>query len=224
MSFDLGVWFAEARPSRAAASETYRRLCAGEPAAVGAGGVVTGFYSALTAEFPEAADASSPWSAGLDVGDDWVVMAMQWGRAAEVAPRVIELAARSGLVCFDPQAGVVHVPPGLRSADALELQSCVGLPVSDPDLESVERAVRRLSAENWFVILEAPSGRYVQVGTGARAGAAAGGYAVEVRDGSPERHYRCVLHDREQVVAVFVDFSRNPVVRPAGVAWQKASM
>jgi hypothetical protein len=227
VSFDLGVWFAEARPSRAAAAETYQRLCAGEPAAVRPGGVVSGFYAALVAEFPEAADAgggSSPWSAGLDVGDGWVVMAMQWGRVAEVAPRVIELAARSGLVCFDPQAGVVHVPPALRSADALELQSCVGLPVGDPDLESVERAVRRLSAENWFVILEAPSGRYVQVGSGARAGAAAGGYAVEFRDGSPDRHYRCLLHDREQVVSVFVDFTRDPAMRPAGVAWKKASL
>lgn len=169
-------------------------------------------------------DESSPWSAGLDVGDGYVLMPMQWGRASEVAPRIVELAGRHGLVCFDPQAGVVHVPPALRTAGALELHSCVGLPVSDPDLESVERAVRRLSAENWFVILEDPSGRYVQVGTGARAGAAAGGYAVEFRDGSPERHYRCMLHDREQAVSVFVDFTRVPAARPAGVAWEKLSL
>ncbi|MFC1410309.1 hypothetical protein ACEZCY_13680 [Streptacidiphilus sp. N1-12] len=155
MSFDLGVWFEGERPSRAAAA-------------------VAGFYAALVAKFPEVEDVgdeSSPWSAGLDVDDGCVLMAMQWGRAAEVAPRVVELAGQSGLICFDPQAGVVHVPPALRSADALGLQSCVGLPVSDPDQESVERAVRRLSAENWFVVLESPSGRYVQVGTGARAGA-----------------------------------------------------
>ncbi|RPE27987.1 hypothetical protein [Kitasatospora cineracea] len=227
MSFDLGVWSEEVRPSRAAAAETLRRLCAGEPAVVRLAAAVQGFCAALVDEFPEADDAtdeSSPWSAGLDVGDGFVLMPMQWGRAAEVAPRVIELAGQHGLVCFDPQAGVVHVPPALRTAGALELQSCVGLPVSDPDLETVERAVRRLSAENWFVILEDPSGRFVQVGTGARAGAAAGGYAVEHRDGSPERHYRCVLPDREQVVSVFADFVRDPATRPTGVAWEKLAL
>ncbi|MFI7236126.1 hypothetical protein [Streptomyces cyaneofuscatus] len=227
MSFDLGVWFQDVRPSCAAALETHQSLCAGEPAAVRHNTAVARFHAALVAEFPEAepaTDESSPWSAGLDVGDGYVLMAMQWGRAAEVAPRVVDLAGQSGLICFDPQAGVVHAPPALQSADALELQSCVGLPVRDPDLESVERAVRRLSADNWFVILEAPSGRYIQVGTGARAGAAAGAYAVEFRDGSPERHYRCVLHDREQVVSVFVHFTRDPSVRPAEVAWEKTSL
>ncbi|MFJ6835396.1 hypothetical protein [Streptomyces sp. NPDC091209] len=219
------MWFEEVRPSPAAASETHRRLCAGEAAAVRPHAGLSGFYAALVAEFPEAEDAtdeSSPWSAGLDVGDGYVLMGMQWGRAAEVAPRVVELAGQSGLICFDPQADVVHAPPALRSADALGLRSCVGLPVDDPDLETVERAVLRLSDDNWFVILEGPSGRYVQAGTGARAGAADGGYAVEFRDGSPERHYRCVLDDREQVVSVFVDFRRDPAARPTGVAWANA--
>lgn len=108
--------------------------------------------------------------------------------------------------------------------DALELQSCVGLSVGDPDLDTVERAVRRLSAENWFVILEDPSGRYVQVGTGARAGAAAGGYAVEHRDGSDDRHYRCELQDRERVVSVFTEFVRDPATRPAGCEWRKLTL
>ncbi|MFF4249452.1 hypothetical protein ACFYY2_34060 [Streptomyces sp. NPDC001822] len=39
-----------------------------------------------------------------------MLMPMQWGRAAEVAPRVIELAGQHGLLCFDSQAKVVHVP------------------------------------------------------------------------------------------------------------------
>ncbi|MER8199356.1 hypothetical protein ABTY00_36175 [Streptomyces microflavus] len=227
MSFDLGVWFQEVRPSGAAALETHQRLCAGEPAAVRHNAAVTGFHAALVAEFPEAepaTDESSPWSAGLDVGDGYVLIAMQWSRAAEVAPRVVELAGQSGLICFDPQDGVVHAPPALRSMDALELQSCVGLLVRDPDLESVERAVRRLSAENWFVILEASSGRYIQVGTGARAGVAPGDFAVEFRDGSHERHYRCVLSDREQVVSVFVNFTRDPSVRPGRVVWEKTTL
>jgi hypothetical protein len=230
MSFDLGVWFQGTRPSRAEAEETYRRLCEGESAAVGPSASVAAFYAALVVDFPEltdvadAAGESSPWSAGLDVSDGHVLMPMGWGQVAKVAHRVVEIAGQHGLVCFDPQGGVVHAPPMLRAPDALELQSCVGLPVSDPELETVARAVRRLSGENWFVIMEGQLGRYVQAGTGAQAGAAAGGYAVEFRDGSPERHYRCVLHDLERVVTVFTDFSRDQTVRPAGVAWEKTAL
>ena len=229
MSFDLGVWCAEVRPTRAAAEETYRRLCEGEAAVVPPSAAIRDFYAALVAEFPEPPDAvdaadgwdeSSPWSAGLDVGDGFVLLPMRWSRAAEVAPRVIALAAGRGLVCFDPQAEVVHVPPALRSKGGLELRSCVGLPVSDPDPETVERAVRRLSADNWFVILEGPAGRFVQVGAGDQAGVATGTHALEYRDGAPEHHYRCALPDRDQVISVFADFLRDPSSRPTGVAWE----
>lgn len=230
MSFDLGVWFEEARPSRAAAAETYRRLCAGEAAAVTPTAAIQGFHAALVAEFPEATDEgdtsdeaseeSSPWSAGLDVGDGHAILPITWGRAADVAPRVLELADQHGLLCFDPQAGVVHAPPALRAESAPELRSCVGLPVGDPDPETVEQAVRRLSADNWFVILEGPAGRFAQVGVGAPAGAEAGGHAVEYRDGSMDRHYRAILPDRDQVVSVFADFLRDPSTRPTGVTWE----
>jgi hypothetical protein len=226
MSFDLGVWFAAVRPERAVAAETYRRLCEGEAGVVEPAGAVAGFRAALLAEFPEPAGAedaavgSSPWSAGLSAGAGHLVMSMGWGHVDEVAPRVVQLAADHGLICFDPQAGVVHVPPALRAPDALALQSCAGLSVIDPDPETVEHAVRGLSDDNWFVILEAQSGRFIQAGTGARAGAGTDGFAVEYRDGAPERHYRGVLDDRDQVVSLFADFAGAPATRPAGVAWQ----
>ena len=231
MSFDLAVWFEQRRPSRAEAVEKHQRLCAGQTGVVAVHPSVATFYRALVAEFPElpgragaVVDPASPWSAGLDVSEGHVLMPMGWGRVGTVAPRVLELAGRHGLVCFDPQAEVVHVPPALRRPDGLRVESCVGLPVEDPDPEAVERAVRRVSAENWFVILEGQAGRYVQVGTGAQAGAAAGGFVVEHRDGSPERHYRCVLGDVDQVVAVFADFARGQVVWSVDVTWEKLAM
>ncbi|WRZ95515.1 hypothetical protein OHB54_44815 [Streptomyces sp. NBC_01007] len=224
MSFDLAVWFEQTRPSRAEAVQKYRRMCEGTSGVVVGSPAVARFHEALVAELPEAPAPDSPWSAGLDVSEECVLMPMGWGRAAEVSPRIVELAGEHGLVCFDPQDGVVHVPPGLRGPAALRLQSCVGLQVEDPDAETVERAVRRLSAENWFVILEGNEGRYVQVGTGARAGAASGGFGVEHRDGSPERHYRCVLPDLEQVVAVFADFARGARAWSVETKWEKLSM
>lgn len=227
MSFDLGVWSAGVRPSRAEAVNTYVRLCEGDAQAVRPAPEVAAFHAALVAEFPEpvagsdaAVDESAPWSAGLDVGPGHVVMPMAWGRAADVAPRVLELAARHELVCFDPQAGVVHLPPALRSPGAPELRSCVGLPVADPDPETVRRAIAGLSSDNWFVLLEEAPGRFLQVGIGESAGAGAGGYAVEFRDGSPEEHYRVVVSDRDQVTSLFAAFHRDPSVRPAAASWR----
>ncbi|MDX3772338.1 MULTISPECIES: hypothetical protein [unclassified Streptomyces] len=224
MSFDLAVWFEQTRPSRVEAVQKHRRMCEGGSGVAVGHLAVAMFHGALVAEFPEVPHPVSPWSAGLDVSEESVLMPMAWGRVAEVAPRVVELAGEHGLVCFDPQAGVVHVPPGLRGPDALQLQSCVGLQVEDPDPETVERAVRRLSAENWFVILEGSPDRYVQVGTGSRAGVASGGFGVEHRDGSPDRHYRCVLRDLDQVVAVFADFARGTSAWSVEAKWEKLSM
>ncbi|MER7807238.1 hypothetical protein [Streptomyces sp900116325] len=231
MSFDLAVWFERTRLSRAEAVQKHLRMCEGSSGAAVGHPAVAGFYQSLIEEFPElpeqagaVPDPASPWSAGLDVSEERVLMPMGWGRVAAVAPRVVALAGEHGLVCFDPQAGVVHVPPGLRGTEASRLQSCVGLPVEDPDPETVERAVRRLSAENWFVILEGSLDRYVQVGTGSSAGVAAGGFAVEHRDGSPDRHYRCVLRDLDQVVAVFADFAHGAGAWSVEAEWEKLSM
>lgn len=224
MSFDLAAWFEHARPSRAEAVQKYRLMCEGVSGVAVGSPAVARFRAALVAEFPEAPAPDSLWSAGLDLSEECVLMPMGWSRAAEVAPRIVDLAGEYGLVCFDPQDGVVHVPPGLRRPDPLLLQSCVGLRVQDPDAETVERAVRRLSADNWFVILEASEGRYVQVGTGSRAGVAAGGFGVEHRDGSPDRHYRCVLPDLEQVVAVFADFARGAQAWSVEAKWENLSM
>jgi hypothetical protein len=240
MSFDLAVWFEPGRISASAAAETYKSLCDGGPSAAGvvAHDAVTAFHRALVVDFPElpesAADFSqaeaSPWTAGLDVSDAHVIMPISWGRADATATAVLDLAGRHGLVCFDPQAEVLHLPPALRGtdggadgpdgADALNLQPCVGLKIEDPDLDVIERAVRRLSPENWFLILEKPNGRFVQVGQGPDAGVAVGEFAVEHRDGSMERHYRCVLNDRDQVTAIFTEFASGAEAWSVDARWE----
>ncbi|MFJ6083913.1 hypothetical protein ACIQI8_21180 [Streptomyces sp. NPDC092369] len=251
MSFDLAVWYEPGRISTSAAAEKYQRLCDGDTSAAGvvANDAVTMFHRALIADFPELQDSTpgsvtelvpdpaadspqveaSPWTAGLDVSDAHVIMPISWSRAGATAPAVLALAGRHGLVCFDPQAEVLHLPPSLRGTDgsdgaddtdALTLQPCVGLNVEGPDLDVIERAVRQLSADNWFLILEKPEGRYVQVGQGPNAGVSAGEFAVEHRDGSMERHYRCVLNDRDQVAAIFAEFASGSEAWSVDVRWE----
>ncbi|MGW3287357.1 hypothetical protein ACWDR3_22240 [Streptomyces sp. NPDC001002] len=230
MSFDLAVWFEPGRISASTAAETYKSLCDGGTSAASAvaNDAVTAFYRALIADFPELTDSAadtpqteaSPWTAALDVSDAHVIMPISWGRTDTTAPAVLALAGRHGLVCFDPQAEVLHLPPALRATEGPSLQPCAGLTVEDPDLDVIERAVRRLSEENWFLILEKPHGRFVQVGQGPNAGVQVGEFAVEHRDGSMERHFRCVLNDRDQVVTIFTEFASGAETWSVDVRWE----
>ncbi|WP_326789452.1 hypothetical protein [Streptomyces sp. NBC_00151] len=229
MSFDLAVWFESERVSASRAADTYERLADGD--FVGAGVVaseaVPAFRRELTGRFPElsATEADgprptgSPWTARLDVSAAHVIMPMSWDRADAMAPEVVALAGRHGLVCFDPQAEVLHLPPALRGADGLSLQPCVGLKVEDADLDVIERAVHRLSEENWFLILEKRTGHFLQVGHGPNAGLTTGGFAVEHRDGAMERHYRCVLNERDQVATLFADYASGASAWSVDTRW-----
>ncbi|WP_307521843.1 hypothetical protein [Streptomyces umbrinus] len=228
------MWFEPERVSASDAAGKYERLCGSDLAGAGvvASEAVSAFHQALIMDFPELSSAGddcqqvavSPWTAGLDVSAAHVLMPMSWSRASETAPEVVALAGRHGLVCFDPQAEVLHLPPALRGADGLSLQPCVGLKVEDPDPDVIERAVRRLSSENWFLILEKRLGRYLQVGQGPNAGLSAGGFAVEHRDGSPDRHYRCVLSEKDQVATIFADFASGEAAWSVDTRWDKVSM
>jgi hypothetical protein len=234
MSFDLAVWFEPERISTSAAAEKYERLCDSDlsGARVVASEAVNAFWHALIVEFPELPVAwedpqqveASPWAVGLDVSEAHVILPMSWSQAGETAPKVLALADHHGLVCFDPQAEVFHLPPALRGTEGLSLQPCVGLKVEDPDLDVIERAVHRLSVENWFLILEKRLGCYVQVGQGPNAGLSTSGFAVEHRDGSPQRHYRCVLSEKDQVAAIFADFASGEGAWSVDVQWEKVSL
>ena len=101
--------------------------------------------------------------------------------------RILELAARHGLVCYDPQTRRVHPPEG-----ALRLVACDGSELTDPAVADIDRQLRRIDAANWYAWLERPEGTYVQVGLGPNAGAPDGRYCLEYRDGSAERHVRVV--------------------------------
>ncbi|MDX3074655.1 hypothetical protein [Streptomyces sp. MI02-7b] len=225
MSFDLAVWHETARVSSAAAAQTYARLCEGDHTGVAGAPEVGAFHRELTAEFPESdGDEASPWASGIGVSDRHVLLATSWSRAGQVVPRVRELADRHGLVCFDPQASVVHLPRALRGPRPLDLERCAGPPVADPDREVLERAVRSLSEDDWYLIVDEGDGRYVQVGLGRTAGVGDDEFAVEHRDGAPDRHERCVVRDRDAVVAAVLGFAAGDASWRAGLRWERLDL
>jgi hypothetical protein len=218
MSFDLAVWAEDAAVTTQEAEAKYRRLCAGDRSGLVVDGRVEAFCVALLGRFPEAADVadgdveSYPWASGLDMSAGHALLPITRSRAAEVAPVVYELAAGHELVCFDPQAQAVHHPPGLQSAGQLRLSMADGSVLDHPDALALRNNVGRLSPANWYAILEREPEHYLQVGLGRNAGVPDGRYALEHRDGSADRHYRCVVTDLGEVVEAFVSFA-------GGLAW-----
>jgi hypothetical protein len=82
---------------------------------------VYAFYSRLIGLYPEVETLSeeelddSPWACSMEVSGSHVIMAILPEQSEKVVPQVLALAEENGLVCFDPQAGQVHLPPYLAA-------------------------------------------------------------------------------------------------------------
>jgi hypothetical protein len=80
---------------------------------------VYAFYSRLIGLYPEIDTLpeeeldDSPWASSMEVSDSHVIMAIVPEQSEKVIPRVLALAEENGLVCFDPQASRVYLPPHL---------------------------------------------------------------------------------------------------------------
>lgn len=229
MSFDLAVWAEDAAVTAQEAEAKYRRLCAGDRSGLVADGRVEAFCRALLGRFPEAADVADddveryPWASGLDMSGGHVLLPITRSRVAEVAPVVYELAADHELVCFDPQVRAVHHPPGLQQAGQLRLTMADGSVYDHPDALTLRNKVGKLTRVNWYAILERRPEHYLQVGLGRSAGVPDGRYALERRDGSADRHYRCVVTDLGEVVEAFVGFAGG-LVWTERFAWQRVAL
>jgi hypothetical protein len=117
MSFDLGVWREDGPVTAESAGDKYEQFAEQEPPDGEPDPQVAAFYQEITGRFPELHDLadedvdSSPWMDDLDLSPDGLFMRIAFSRTEEMAPYVIELAAKHGLVCYDPQEEAVHNPP-----------------------------------------------------------------------------------------------------------------
>jgi hypothetical protein len=214
VSFDLYLW---ASPSPVTADQAERiceRLDEGDQVATEPSPRLLEFAGELMARYPRLEDLDhaviedSPWRVSPDVSSERVILCMGFSKAAEISREVLELASRHGLVCYDPQAGEVHHPAQAGPADTvLRLESCDGSRAIGPDAGVIERQVRRLSRANWYIVLEREESMYVQAGLGPDADAPEGKYALEYREGSPERHYRALVDNLDDIVAAFTGFA-----------------
>jgi hypothetical protein len=122
-SFHLGVWSSDTPISNGKAAELYVTLSEGRNISDEFNGEVYAFYCHLILYYPEIDLVPEPqlddcpWACALDVSDSHVIMAIRPNKSARVIPLVLALAEQHGLVCFDPQAGKVHLPSRLDSRE-----------------------------------------------------------------------------------------------------------
>ncbi|MDX3195886.1 hypothetical protein PV458_46440 [Streptomyces sp. MN03-5084-2B] len=212
MSFTLAVWRETAAVTAAEATRKYLELTALEPGALPDGLRAVAFRRELTARYPVPSGApgdelpDSPWSAEPAVLGDAVLMSMGWSTPDVVVVFVQELAERHGLVLYDPQDGAVYLPPALRGDPVLVLSACDGSRIEDPGAAAIEAALERLSPENWFAVLDRGD-HYVQAGFGEQAATRRGWFALEHREGLPDRHFRAEVAVRSRIVRAFTGFA-----------------
>ena len=81
------------------------------------------FYAKLIGLYPEVETLSeedldgSPWACSMEVSGSHVIMAIVPEQSEKVVPQVLVLAEEHALVCFDPQAGKVYLPPHLAAKE-----------------------------------------------------------------------------------------------------------
>jgi hypothetical protein len=124
MNFYLGVWNSATAISNDEAAARYLALSDEKSVEPEFDDQVYAFYSRLTSQYPEVEmipedelDAC-PWASALDVTGDHVIMAIQLEHAPKIIGHIVALAAQLVLVCFDPQAGKVYLPPRLEKKAA----------------------------------------------------------------------------------------------------------
>jgi len=124
MSFYLGIWNSPTAISDNEAARQYLALGDEKPVQSKFDSQVYAFYCRLTALYPEVEMvpedelSACPWDCSIDMPGGHVIMAIQFERSQEILPQVVSLAEQYALVCFDPQAGRVYLPPHLRVIEA----------------------------------------------------------------------------------------------------------
>lgn len=217
MSFDLYVWHEPAPVTAGDAAAKVARWVAGGHGVFTAHLSVPLLRAELLARFPADEQPGGPhayvWSVSPAPSASVLVLSCASPHARLVGDAVRDGAKRHGLICYDPQAMLVE-PNAPGPVPAFVLSSARLAPVPDPDDRLLEQTVRQVGADNFFVVLERADGWFVQVGFGARAGAADGLYALEFQEGSPERHFRCETADLAEAVRLVREF------RAGGHAWR----
>ncbi|MFI6452866.1 hypothetical protein ACIBF6_15050 [Streptosporangium amethystogenes] len=204
MSFELAVWHEPKPITREHAENVFQMFRHGkphgasphpEPGAPHSGGQEPAETHPEVAAFVERFPEAEPLSAAF------ALVTVDLERADEVAAEVFALAAECGLVCYDPQRGLVHnlSPRGVHPT--MEMRTGDGMIVVAPDLGLISDALATMSPQNPFTALVVFGEHFVQ------SSPETSGYELEYKDSVRNRMFRTHVPDLEAVQTAFVEYA-----------------
>jgi hypothetical protein len=225
MSYDLYLWAGPNPVTADLADEICHRLASGDQDSTTPDARLLEFASELITRYPRLEDLTdfdgSPWNMSPDATDHRVILCIGLSQASKVGPRILELANRYSLICYDPSTRQVHHPAQVTPEGALRLEVSDGGRIFSPTTDEIDQQIRHITRANWHAWLEREEGVYVQIGLGARAGAPEGRYSLEYRDGSVDQHYRVYIDNLDDAVAAFRGFATGDTAWKEALSWTR---
>ncbi|MFB9675536.1 hypothetical protein [Streptosporangium vulgare] len=132
---------------------------------------------------------------------DHLLVGMDPERADEVSAGVFALAAECGLVCYDPQRGLVHNLSPRGVYPTMELRTGDGMIVVGPDLQLISDALATMSPQNPFTALVVFGEHFVQ------SSPEITGYELEYKDSVRNRMFRTHVPDLGAVQDAFTEYA-----------------
>ncbi len=204
VSFELAVWHEPKPITREHAENVFQTFRHGkphgasprpEPGAPRSGEQEPAETHPGVAAFVERVPEAEPLSAAF------ALVTVDLERADEVAAEVFALAAECGLVCYDPQRGLVHnlSPRGVHPT--MEMRTGDGMIVVGPDLQLISDALATMSPQNPFTALVVFGEHFVQTSP------EVSGYELEYKDSVRNRMFRTHVPDLEAVQTAFIEYA-----------------
>ncbi len=214
MSFDLAVWYERTTPTADKAYRKYRRLCRGATIMFEARPNVAACCDELLDRYPPLedsdADCSSTgwvWAVSPVRSNRAVVLCISFSRAHEVAHFVQTLAARHGLMCYDPQVHAVYVDA--PSQRMIRLTSVDGITLTRSSPETAADAGREILLAGGHVMIKTESDQWVQATRREAEGRPPREFLVKYAGGPQSAELSFATRDLDEVLAVFDSFMRD---------------
>ncbi|WP_436759605.1 hypothetical protein [Streptosporangium sp. V21-05] len=132
---------------------------------------------------------------------DHLLVGVDLERADEVSAEVFALAVECGLVCYDPQRGLVHNLSPRGVYPTMEMRTGDGMIVVGPDLQLVSDALATMSPQNPFTALVVFGEHFVQ------SSPEITGYELEYKDSVRNRMFRTHVPDLGAVQDAFTEYA-----------------
>jgi len=211
VSFDLAVWYQRREPSAKVARRKYNLLAWGVEALFTSSPRVVDFYEDLLARFPALEDdpphRQAVWAVSPKRSRRALILCIAWSRAEDVGYFVQSLAARHGLVCYDPQCEAVLT--GLPSQRMIRLVSRDGSQLVRSSPDDAARTAGEVLGAGGYVRVTNESDQWIQVTRHEAVGRPPREFVVHIGAGGATGVRRFDTRDMDEVIAAIAGFARD---------------